>query len=160
MKTIESTFPLFCAVPLSLALAACNSGYETRFPPPSGKETYAEVLPAAIGGHALQIEPIATEPQRWRGATARYGTAATIEIVQSRTLDDLDAYVDGHLKPRLQPYSTRVSGKVNGVWGLRGNGAHGRLHAWQNQAWLFTIEARNDDLFDEAVDQFAYIAKR
>lgn len=142
-----------------LALAACSSGYRVDFPPPSGRETYAEVLPGSIGGAALAVTPMQVDSERYRGARAEYGDAASIEILQTRSDGDIDAYVDAAVKQRLQRYKTRMSGKFNGVWELRAHGAEGRLYAWQNQRWLFVIEARSDELFDEVVDKFAYIAK-
>ncbi len=143
----------------SLALVACSSSYKVDFPPPSGKETYAEVLPDSIGGAALAVTPLQVDSARYRGARAEYGDAASIEILQTRNNGDIDAYVDAAVKQRLQRYKTRISGKFNGVWELRAHDAGGRLYAWQNQQWLFVIEARSDELFDEVVDKFAYIAE-
>lgn len=144
---------------LLLLLQACSSGYNTELPPPTGDETYAEVMPASIGGQAAEIQPLPLDKKRYHGARARYGTAASVEIVEVRSAADVDAYVGEHIKPRLDGYSNRVSGKFNGVWSLRGSGKSGRLQGWQNRNWLFVIEASNDQLFEEVVDRFTYISR-
>jgi hypothetical protein len=141
------------------ALATRDGEYRTDLPPPTGKETYAQVMPASIGDEPMEIQPLPLDADRFHGARARYGSGASIEIVQARLPDHLDAYVAEHLRPRLQTYEARASAKINGRWSLRGNGENGRLYGWQNQNWLFVIEAASDELFDEAVDRFAYIRR-
>lgn len=143
-----------------LTLATRGDGYRTDLPPPTGKETYAQVMPASIGGESMEIEPLLLDGDRYHGARARYGQGATIEIVQANSVSDLDAYVVERVKARLDRYPNRASAKINGRWSLRGSGESGRLHGWQNRNWLFVIEAANDDLFDEVVDRFAYISRR
>ncbi len=140
-------------------MSGCTSGYDTNFPPPTGKETYTQVMPISIGGKAVEIQPLPLDESRYHGARAQYGNAASVEIVEVRSATDLDAYVSEHIKPRLDGYSNRVSGKFNGTWSLRGSGKTGRLHAWQNRNWLFVIQASNDKLFEEVVDHFAYISR-
>jgi hypothetical protein len=136
-----------------------QQGYRTDFPPPTGTETYAQVLPASIGGEPMAIRPLQLG-ERYRGARAEYGGAAAIEIVQVANQADLDRYVRSRVRPRLDVYGQRASGKVDGIWALSGRGDAGRLYGWQNQQWLFVIEARSDALFEEAVDRFAYISRR
>jgi len=140
-------------------LASRDAGYRTDVPPPTGKETYAQVMPASIGEEPMEIQPLPLDGDRLHGARARYGSRASIEIVQARSPDHLDAYVAEHVRPRLEGYESRASAKINGRWSLRGNGDDGRLYGWQNQNWLFVIEAASDELFDEAVDRFAYIRR-
>lgn len=141
------------------ALATRESGFRTDIAPPTGKETYAQVMPVSIGDEPVEIQPLPLDGDRYHGARARYGNRAAIDIVQARSPDLLDAYVADHLRPRLERYGTRASAKINGRWSLRGNGDSGRLFGWQNQNWLFVIEAANDQLFHEAVDRFAYISR-
>lgn len=143
-----------------LLMHACTSSYNTDVPPPTGKETYAQVMPTSIGGQAVEMRPLPLDKSRYHGARAQYGGAARVEIIEVLSRTDLDAYVSEHIKPRLDGYSNRVSGKFNGAWSLRASGKTGRLHAWQNHNWLFVIEASNDKLFDEVVDHFAYIRRR
>lgn len=142
---------------LLLVLQGCASGYNTDLPPPAGDETYADVMPDSIGGQAAVILPLPLDKNRYIGARARYGNAASVEIIKVRSVEDLDAYVKEHIKPRLDGYTNRVSGKFNGVWSLRGNDKFGRLQSWQNHNWLFLIEASSDESFEEVVDHFAYI---
>ncbi len=142
---------------LLVLLQGCGSGYNTDLPPPSGDETYAEVMPASIAGQDAVILPLSLDKARYQGARARYGNAASVEIIRVRSADDLDAYVNEHIKPRLDGYTNRVSGKFNGVWSLRGNDKFGRMQSWQNHNWLFLIEASSDESFEEVVDRFAYI---
>ena len=144
---------------LLLSLHACSSGYDTDLPPPTGKETYAEVMPASIAGQAAVIQQLPLDKKHYNGALARYGNVASVEVVEVRSAADLDAYVNEHIKPRLDGYSSRVSGKFNDVWSLRGSGKSGRLHSWQNGHWLFLIEATSDESFEEVVDHFAYIKR-
>ena len=157
--TLGKTIKIPLSTVLCLLLGACASGYKTDFPPPNGKETYAEVMPPSLGGQAMAIEPLQLDAQHFHGARARYGDAVSVEIVEVRSAADLNAYVEQHIKPRLARYSNRVSGKFNGVWSLRGSGRSGRLHAWQNHNWMFVIEATDDALFEETVDHFAYISR-
>ena len=159
IENLKTAIACLLPILLCLNLGACGSGYNTDFPPPNGKETYAEVLPPSLGGEAMAIQPLQLDAKRFHGARAHYGDAVSVEIVEVRSAADLDAFVEENIKPRLASYSNRVSGKFNGVWSLRGRGASGRLHAWQNHNWLFVIEAANDGLFEEAVDRFAYISR-
>lgn len=156
LKTVKTTpLPML----LCLLLGACG-GYNTDLPPPNGKETYAEVLPPSLGGQTMAIQHMQLDAARFHGARAHYGDAVSVEIVEVRSATDLDTYVRQNIKPRLAKYPNRSSGKFNGVWSLRGSGATGRMHAWQNHNWLFVIEATNDALFEETVDHFAYINRR
>lgn len=155
-KSVRVIVPVVVSL---LLLSACGSGYNTDVPPPTGKETYAEVMPPSIGGEVAEIQPLPLDKKRYHGARAKYGTAASLEIVEVRSPADLDSYVNEHIKPRLDGYSNRVSGKFNGVWSLRGSGKTGRLQGWQNRNWLFVIEASNDQLFEEVVDRFAFISR-
>jgi hypothetical protein len=141
---------------LTVLSGVFQTGYRTDFPPPTGKETYAQVMPSTIGGEPMAIQPLQIGAS-YRGARAQYGRGATIEIIQAATQADLDSYVQSSLRPRLQAYEQRASGKVDGRWGLRGQGTGGRIYGWQNEHWLFVIEAGSDALFDEAVDRFAFI---
>jgi len=135
-----------------------GGGYVTDFPPPNGRETYAEVMPARIAGFDAQITALPVDGGRYRGARARYGDLAKVDIVQTDTPGDLDAYVADYIRPRLAAYDRRVDGKVDGLWRLQGSG-EGRLYAWQNGRWLFLIEARSNAAFDEVVHQFAFIRR-
>lgn len=139
------------------------TGYDTDLPPPTGRETYIEVIPVRIGGEHAQIQPLAVSGVRWRGARAVYGDRASIEIVQAKTLHDLDDYVRVHVQPRLLDYPDRDAGKRGSRWLLTGTESGvggGRIHAWQNGIWLFVVEARSQGLFDEVVEQFAFIRRR
>ena len=153
------SWPIGLALLLPLLLQGCGSGYSTDFPPPSGNETYAEVMPASIGDQAAVILPLPLDKNRYNGARARYGSLASVEIIKVRSAEDMDAYVKEHIKPRLDGYTHRVSGKFNGVWSLRGNDKFGRLQSWQNHNWLFLIEATSDESFEEVVENFAYIQR-
>lgn len=128
-------------------------------PPPSGRWTYAEVMPARIAGFDAEITTLPLDDARYRGARARYGGLSKVEIVQADASGDLDAYVADHVRPRLAAYGRRSDGKVEGRWLAEGRG-DGCLHARQNGNWLFLIEARSDAMFDEAVERFAYIRRR
>lgn len=152
----------FLAAPIVLAIVVSalshRDGLVTDLPPPTGKETYGQVMPASIGGEPAVIRPLQIG-ESLHGARAEYGTGATIEIIQATALADLDGFVDRELKPRLDAYESRVSGKFDGVWSVRGQGRTGRLYGWQNRQWLFVIEARTQALFDEVVDRFAFIER-
>jgi len=146
---------------LALALSACGGGgYDTAIAPPTGEETYAATFPTEIGGTAAEISRLELDPALYGGATATYGSGASLTILRVQTEEAMDAYVNDRLLPRLESYSTRSSGKFNGAWSLRGKGKNGRLYGWQNRAWLFVIEAANDAIFDEAVEKHPYISKK
>ncbi|TVQ27751.1 MAG: hypothetical protein EA383_01920 [Spirochaetaceae bacterium] len=79
-------------------------------------------------------------------------------IVQTANDDVLSEYFRTEIRPMLEQYSTRSSGQVNGVWSARGSGNTGRLYAWQNQNWIFMIQADSNARFDAAVDAFRFIS--
>ena len=151
------------ALPVSvvlLLLQVCSSGYDIDVAPPTGKETYAEVMPASVGGQAVEVQPLLLDERRYHGARGRYGNRASVEIIEVRSLGDLDSYVNEHIKPRLDGYPDRVSGKFNGVWSLRGRSKTGRFHGWQNHHWLFVIEASDEAAFEEAISRFRFVRRR
>lgn len=158
-RATRQFLPMLAAV-LVVACSPGSAGYDTDLPPPSGRETFVQVLPAAVSGYLREVEAVDLDGGRYRGARARYGAVATVEIVLSRQPADIDPYVQQHLRPRLQRYLWRFAGKVDGRWGLRGDGPSGRFHGWQNQNWLFVIQAENVAAFNEVVDQFAFIERR
>ena len=161
LVTSRNVLRIALAVTVVLLLHACSSGgYDTDLPPPTGKETYAEVLPASVGGQAVEVQPLRLDDRRYHGARGRYGNRASVEIIEVRSLRDLDSYVNEHIKPRLDGYSDRVSGKFNGVWSLRGRSKTGRFHGWQNHHWLFVIEASDEAAFEEAISRFRFVRRR
>lgn len=144
---------------LIIAALSVRGGYITDLPPPSGRETYAEVMPARVAGLDAQISAWPPDSTVLRGARARYGTQAKLEIVHAGSVAALDAYVEQQVRPRLADYARRIDGRVDGRWQLHGRG-EGRLFAWQNDTWLFLIQAQSDEVFDEVVERFAYIRHR
>ncbi len=146
-------------VAIALSLPSNDDMIETNLPPPSGRETYRELLPALIGGEPPTIRTL-PPGSGLVGARAVYGMHASIDIVLATRASDLDAFVREHVRARLEAYETRSSGKIDGIWKLRGHGRAGRLHGWQNRLWLFVIEARDDALFDEVVDRFAFVERK
>jgi len=149
------------AILLCVLLTGCgDGGYRTDFPPPAGTEKPAGWFPAKVGGVDVKIEPLTADPTRYQGTSAFYGGKAKIVIIQTKDGTALDEYVKSTAVPHLAKFSTRSSGKVNGVWKLRGNGSSGRIYGWQNGAWIFSVEAADDSLFDEAVAGFPFISKK
>jgi hypothetical protein len=148
----------FVLAGMALALRSDEEVFNTVLQPPSGRETYRELLPGQIGGEPAVIRTL-PDGNGVLGARAIYGTQASIDIVLAPRASDLDAFVREHLLPRLAAYETRASGAHDGTWALYGRGSAGRLHGWQNHAWLFVIEARSETLFNEAVDRFAFIER-
>ena len=148
----------FVMAGVALALRSDEERFDTALPPPSGRETYRELLPAQIGGEPAVIRTL-PDAHGVLGARAIYGMQASIDIVLAPRAADLDAFVREHLLPRLAAYETRASGAQDGAWALHGRGSAGRLLGWQNHHWLFVIEARSETSFDEAVDRFAFIER-
>ncbi len=136
--------------------------FDINLPPPSGQETYAEVLPGRIAGIDAAISAWPSEDGKVRGARARYGDRATVEIVRSEGAEALDKHVQAQVQPRLSGYKRNTGGKKAGRWRLCGHQIQGggRLYAWQSGDWMFVIEAASDEVFDEVVDRFAYIRRR
>ena len=143
---------------MALSPASKEDVLDTRVPPPSGHETYRELLPERIGGEAAVIRALPFA-HGVLGASASYGFDASIDIVLATQAADLDAFVKDHVATRLEHYEDRASGKVDGAWSLHGHGRDGRLYGWQNHRWLFVIEARTEAVFDEVVDRFAFIER-
>ena len=118
------------------------------------------MFPTEVSGVAAKIEPLKLDPDRYKGASATYGPNAKVVILQTKDGDSMDTYVKNTAVPDLARYNNRSSGKINGVWKFRAHGDNGRIHGWQNGAWIFVVEASNDTLFDEVVSKFPYISKK
>jgi hypothetical protein len=156
---MKFTFPiLFGAI---LLLSACGSSYNTQFPPPTGEEKYSEIVPAEIGGEAVRSEKLEREAGVYHGSRFAFGEKASIVMVQCSNQKAIDTYFKGTVVPQLEEgFGSKVSGKFNGVWSARASGSSGRIQAWQNDAYVFVIEAGTDELFEEIVEKFPYIAKK
>ncbi|MDP4997079.1 MAG: hypothetical protein NWQ16_12740 [Akkermansiaceae bacterium] len=142
-------------------LASCgDGGYETGFSPPTGDEKYSEIFPDQVSGTPADIQLLELDGKLYKGAVATYGTGVSVTALLCKDQDALDDYVKTTGVPKLENYNNRSSAKVNGVWRFRGNGSTGRIYGWQNGAWVFSIEATDDTLFDEAVSKFPYISKK
>lgn len=151
-------------VALSLVgLPACRSSsdaFDIDVPPPTGRETYAEVLPAQLGGADADIETLQLVGGRLHGIRASYAGKVLIEIVQSPVAADLDGYADNLLRRQLAAYGTVFGGKTQGRWLLTVAGGGGRALAWQNRDWMFLLAGSDQAAFDEAVEKFAFIGRR
>lgn len=154
---------VIAAAMVAIPMFAGGADYNTDFSPPSGIDAIA--WPDTIGGSAVEVQGL--EPAQLAemrlvgsglfGATARYGQNASVTVIQTGNQDLLDAYVET-VRPRLEGYSNRSSGKLNGAWWIRGSGTPGRLYGWQRQNWFYLVQAANDDLFDEVVEKLPYIS--
>ncbi len=146
---------------LMLALSERAPRYETRLPVPSGRETYAEVTPVTIAGIERDFEALPGRFGDIQGTRIRYGDVARIDIVHLPSMATLDRFVVDEVQPRLLRYERRDSEHGPGGWRIEGGADIGaRLYAWQNQDWLFVIEAESQSAFDEIVDQFIYIRRQ
>lgn len=139
----------------ALVMFAGGKNYNTDFPPPSVLEE--KTWPQSIGGETRQLQTLQFAQGAVKGGLARYGRRASIIIVSAKDQAALDAYVET-IRSRLDAYSSRSSGKLNGAWWVKGSGGRGRIYAWQKQNWFYSVEAANDALFDEVVEKFAFIA--
>ncbi len=156
---MKFTIPFLCVA--AVLLSSCGSSYHTAFPPPTGKEKYSDIIPAEIGGEAVRSEKLELDPASYNGARFTFGEKASILMVQSSSGEALDDYFEDSVVPLLETgYSSKVSGKFNGVWSARASGSAGRIQGWQNGAYIFVIAAATDELFDEIVGKFDYIAKK
>jgi len=148
-----------------LTMFAGGTDYNTDFAAPNALD--AVTWPEAIGGSAAELQGL--DPAQLAemqlvgsglfGLTARYGQVASVTVIQTGNQDLLDAYVET-VKPRLENYSNRSSGKLNGAWWIKASGASGRIYGWQKQNWFYLIQTANDDLFDEVVEKFPYITSK
>lgn len=142
-----------------LGLAGCGApgGYDIALPPPSGDEPVARALPLQVGGEVRRIEPVLAADGGVQGVRARYGTLATIELLRAPEPAARRAWFDDRLGPRLAVLGMHRARLADRRW--QATGADGtRLLAWQNQDWLFLVEAASGALFDEAVGQLPWIA--
>lgn len=150
---------------VALTMFAGGEDYNTDFPSPNALDAVA--WPDAIGGSPVDIQGLdAAQLAEMQfvgsglfGLTARYGQGAAVTAIQTGNQQLLDAYV-ATVKPRLESYSNRSSGKLNGAWWIKASGASGRIYGWQKQNWFYLIETANDDLFDEVVEKLPYISSR
>lgn len=151
--------PLLCAV--AFLLSSCGNSYNTAFPAPTGEEKYSDIIPADIGGEKVRSAKLELDAATYNGARFTYGESASILMVQCSSQETLDTYFKESVVPLLETgYSSKVSGKFNGVWSARASGSSGRIQAWQNGAYIFAVSADSDELFDEIVGKFPYIAKK
>lgn len=161
MRGVRGWLPAMVALlVLLVVLRGTAPIYDTRLPPPTGRETYAEVTPVAVAGAERAFEPIAGLGDGAQGARVRYGDKALLEIARLPSQHAIDRYVATELQPRLQRYEWHDSHRAIDGWQFRADGAIGRLYGWQNQDWLFVIEAVSEAVLNEIVDQFAYIRRR
>lgn len=143
------------------AIPERSQHYDTYVPVPTGRETYAEVTPVTVAGIEREFEALPGRNGGIRGTRIRYGDAARIDIARLPSQALLDRYVIDEVEPRLVRYERRTSDHGAGGWRIEGSdAAGGRLYGWQNQNWLFVIEAVSQTAFDEVVDQFTYIRRR
>jgi hypothetical protein len=160
-RVIKLRHPLSAVLPFVCLLAyGCGGGANTDFPPPANGDSARAAFPAEIGGNAVEIETLDLDAERYEGMRGKYGEAATILIVRAIDQEAMDAIIENDALPLLEGYSTRMSGRVNGKWGMRGSGGPGRIQGWQNQAWLFVVTGSSDPVFDELVEKFPYISKK
>lgn len=161
MKTPQGIMPALLVLSfmasIVMSLLRDSPEFNIDLPSPTGRETYAQVMPASIGGQSMTIHPLPDDAHRFHGIRAEYGIGAAIEIGQAQSQQDLDSHVDTQLRQRLAAYASRHSGKIEGRWRLSGSGEQGRFFGWQNDTWLFVIEASDQQLFDEIVEKFAFI---
>ena len=151
--------PFLCAA--AVLLSSCGSSYNTAFPSPTGDEKYSDIIPAEIGGEKVRSEKLELDAATYNGARFTFGENASILMVQCSNQETLDTYFKESVVPQLETgYSSKVSGKFNGFWSARAKGSSGRIQAWQNGAYVFVISASTDELFDEIVGKFPYIAKK
>ncbi|MEM5474274.1 hypothetical protein WNZ14_21300 [Hoeflea sp. AS60] len=135
---------------------AGGKSYNTDFVPPSGLNE--QTWPELIGGMPRQLQKLDFANGSVKGGVARYGQGAAIVIVSAADQAALDAFVETSVRPDLEIYGSKSSGKLNGAWWVKATGNPGRLYAWQKQNWFYSVQTANDDLFDEAVKKFAFIA--
>ena len=141
----------------AMVLFAGGPSYKTDLPPPASLD--AVVWPPAVGGQAADIQPLqaSLSGTALTGATARYGEGTSITVVNTADQAALDAHV-ATIVDRLKVYGSRSSGKLNGAWWVRASGTPGRIYAWQNGTWFYSIEAVSDEAFAEIVAAFPYIS--
>ncbi len=140
-------------------LCACQAQRDeflVDLPPPTGRETIAEVLPAQIAGRDADIRTEEMAGGRLRVVRASYGEHGMIEIVRSPVLADLSTYLADHVRPDLERLGMPLRLASDGAF-VSAKGDRGRALAWQNRGWLFVVVAESHEAFDEMVDRFAFI---
>ncbi len=145
----------------TLLLTACGGSYNTEFAPPTGEEKYSDIVPSEISGEAMRAVRLELDPDTYHGARFEFGEKASILMIQSGNETALDAYFKETVVPQMEEgYGSKMSGKINGRWSARASGQSGRFKAWQNGAYIFVIKASTDEIFEEIVEKFPYIAKK
>jgi hypothetical protein len=141
----------------------CGSGYNTDFAPPDPKAKLGDVYPERIHGLTREIQPIKFADKKFTaasayGSVAHYGTNQ-IRALQFKNTSLLDLYFKENIVPETSHLSTRFSGKINGRWSARGSNP-GKYFAWQNANWILVIQADSEQIFDEIVRNFPFIAPK
>ncbi len=146
---------------LFATLSACRSQRDeflVDLPPPTGRETIAEVLPVQIAGTDADIRTVELADGRLRVVRATYGVHGLIEIARSPVPADLSVYLADHVRPSLERLGMPLRLASDGAF-VSASGEHGRALAWQNRGWLFVVAAESHEAFEEMIDRFAYIER-
>jgi len=147
---------LAISILLSIVFGSRDPRYITDTSPPTGRETYAEVMPATVAGQPRLLHHLPAGEPRYRAVRATYGAHASLDIVQSREGADWVAYIEAHIVPRLAAFKP-IQRRDGTRWRWHGRNGEARILAWRSGDWLFVIEAVDQDTFDELTHQFRFV---
>lgn len=154
------------AIVLSISLLGyCGSeSFNTNFPPPGTGIKIGEIYPKQVRGIEPEFSYLKFSDVRSTfGHKAVYGDIAEIQSIQTAPNGSLDSIfkeniIDSYFS---EDFQTKASGNYDGAWVARGTKSDGkRFYAWSHENWIYFIQAKDDEIFEEIVREFPYIESK
>ncbi len=143
-------------------ISSCGPGYNTDYPTPNSKSDPKDVFPKKIGELTPKFSAVKElDKKEYGGVMATYGEGEIVlEGIMAFTEGGADKYVNDKVAPRIDAYNSNGRARINGKWSGHGKKSSGeKIYAWQNGQWVFIISAKNEALFDSAIENFDLISK-
>ena len=139
-----------------LFLAACQT-YNTNFPTPPQNASIEEIVPEQIG----DWKPRFAKAENIGGMRALYGeNILGIQVTRLPNFESASLAFQSAIKPLFNQMPKRFSTSMNGNWTAGGTDHTGRKwYAWNNENYIFILDALNEKHFELLLTHFKYISK-
>lgn len=139
-----------------LILAACQT-YKTNFPVPPQNASIEEIVPGQIG----DWKPRFAKAGAPGGMRAIYGeNILGIQVTRLPNFESASLAFQSVIKPLFSQMPKRFNSSINGNWTAGGTDHAGRKwYAWNNQNYIFVLDALDEKHFELLLTHFKYISK-